>query len=570
MAMPPGLVRGLLLVAAALHIFAQAPGDTTGAKCVLEGTAVDFATGEPVRKATVRLTPEKSKAPGQLATTDESGRFQFQEIPPGEYELTGERTGYVKGEFGASKAGDAGAPLRLYAGDKLSGLTLKLARCSIVTGKVSDENGDPIAKVLVSAVRRSWLRGQPFYSSLPGAYTDDTGSYRISDLPPGRYYLSADASSDRFVEKQGGQEKQILWSFYPGSRSLDGAEALDVQSGQDVAGIDFKLAPEPVFHIRGKLTEEIDNFALSVHFHKLGNGIAGELENGLKPDGTFDFAGAPAGTYDVELVSDDHMQTIARTSVEVKKSDVNRLVIPVPKKLRVKGIVHRPDSDTPARLTVFARDLDSPAMSFPYGVVTGLDGQFEIDDLWPGRYVFNIDDKAPGEYVKSVQYRGQETLGAGAELSGGTGEVEIILARGAARVEGSVRAEEGTFVGGLDVVLAPRVNGRLLLGKTDQNGRVSFEDVAPGAYDVFAVANMDTGLLENRDFISQLQGDGTEIEIPENGNLQIDIPLSRDEDVQRALGLLIAHNGHQTACALSLLIAHNGHQTACALENAGL
>src|SRR5208282_2779181 len=87
---------------------AAKPGDFA----TLDGHILDALTGEPVKKATVTLTPtnvkqQDSLAPGatlpqQFATTsDSSGHFAMKDIDPGSYRMQVTRNGYVAGEYGA-------------------------------------------------------------------------------------------------------------------------------------------------------------------------------------------------------------------------------------------------------------------------------------------------------------------------------------------------------------------------------------------------------------------------------------------------------------------------------------
>lgn len=130
------------LLLAATQILARQASDTMQAphaKCVLEGTDVDFTTAQPLRKTTIRLVPSLGAVPGYMGITDTSGHFQLEGIAEGAYELTGERAGYLKSEFGARRPGGTGTILHLKAGDKLTDLAVRLVRCSVITGKVSNE-----------------------------------------------------------------------------------------------------------------------------------------------------------------------------------------------------------------------------------------------------------------------------------------------------------------------------------------------------------------------------------------------------------------------------------------------
>ena len=532
------------LLFAAIHVSAQQT------KCVLDGTAIDFITAEPLRKTTVRLIPSVYSAPGQLAITDVSGHFHFEGVPAGEYQLTGERTGYLKSEFGARQPGSNGTTLRLKAGDKLTGLVLKLAPCSVITGKVTDENGDPISKAVVYAVSRTWIRGQRHYDRSEGSWTNDMGEYRIIDLPPGAYYLAAEISSQAFVDKQGGREKQILSAFYPDSRTLDNAQLLNVEPGQSLRGMNFRLRAGPVFHIRGKLAGNVraEQLTLGAYPRNLGSNNFGggimDLESEVKEGGTFDFSRVPAGSYDLELLSDEYKQIVAKILVEVKNSDVNGLMVSVPNRFEVKGIVHLMGATSAAlsQLIVAAGDAGSPLMSHPYQANVEPDGAFTIQNVWPGKYLFGSGGPGQGDYVKSVQYGGQEVLGIPVELSSDAAQIEITISGGAGRIDGSLQQpESGAPVGGLQVVLALeplRSDDGVLVTKSDQDGHFSFATVRPGKYYAFAVGDVDFGLLQNKSFIAQLQGNGVEVDLPESGKLQIRVPIISSEDVQRALSVL--------------------------------
>ncbi len=489
-------------------------------------------------------------APEQLTVTDASGNFQFSGFPEGAYELTGERTGYLKSEFGARQSGVGGTPLRLEAGDKLTGLTLKLVRIGVITGRVLDENGEPVSNAVVHAVSRLWIRGQPFYSTSGNTETNDAGEYRMINLRPGRYWFYADHWSESFVEKQGGPEKRLVGSFYPNSPSLDGALLAEVQPGHDVAGVNFQLRTEQVFHIRGKLAGKAPqdedgrpSLSLSASPHGL-KGIV-DLDCDLKDDGRFDCSRVPAGSYDLELLSDEYKQAVAKLSVEVRKSDVSGLLFPIANRLELKGVVHRLDSANSAlaQLKVFAADTASPLMSHPYAAHVESDGSFKIENVWPGNYVFGIGAGAPGDYVKSVQYGGYEVLGVPLELTASPGPFEITLSGGTGRIEGSIQpADSDVSAGGLQVVLIsdePRTDDAgLQLAKADQAGQFSFKYVVPGNYHAFAVADVDPELLRNRSLANQLQGSAAEVEVSEGGNLQIHVPVIAAEAVQRALSML--------------------------------
>jgi hypothetical protein len=71
-------------------------------------------------------------------------------------------------------------------------LLFRLQSGGVISGRVTDENGDPFPHVEVQVLKRSSVHGSIRISrdELP-ADTNDLGEYRVFDLTPGRYYAVA-------------------------------------------------------------------------------------------------------------------------------------------------------------------------------------------------------------------------------------------------------------------------------------------------------------------------------------------------------------------------------------------
>src|SRR5437773_1013524 len=82
---------------------AAAPNpDKPKEKSKVEGRVISLATGEPVRKATLRMRgvvttaiTNSADVPNYTSTTDNEGKFLFEDIEPGRYMLSAERAGFV-------------------------------------------------------------------------------------------------------------------------------------------------------------------------------------------------------------------------------------------------------------------------------------------------------------------------------------------------------------------------------------------------------------------------------------------------------------------------------------------
>ena len=78
-------------------------------------------------------------------------------------------------------------------GDARTGEILKLTPQSVITGRVLDEDGDPLPAAYVQIFTPQYENGYRTLRSLDATNVDDTGRYRLSRIAPGHYYLRASA-----------------------------------------------------------------------------------------------------------------------------------------------------------------------------------------------------------------------------------------------------------------------------------------------------------------------------------------------------------------------------------------
>lgn len=119
-------------------------------RAVFAGSVIDSATRQPIPKVSVRVNPVAEGRPAYAATTDSSGRFRFVAIQPGEYRVRVQHRGYVD----RWKNG-----VRLAAGDALADVTITLEPKAVITGRVVDAEGTPLAGAAVSIVVERWVHG---------------------------------------------------------------------------------------------------------------------------------------------------------------------------------------------------------------------------------------------------------------------------------------------------------------------------------------------------------------------------------------------------------------------------
>src|SRR5262249_42923814 len=155
-------------------------------------------------------------------SSDGAGKFHFEGIEPGRYLLSAERSGYVQQVYGARGSNRAGLPLTVTAGGRLADLTIPLTPQGIISGKIEDEDGDPVTGVQMFVYRMGYQGGQKQLMPAGGANVNPDGTFMAGNLNPGRYYLSA---MDRRAMMMGGMmersgnrapEEGYLTTYYPG------------------------------------------------------------------------------------------------------------------------------------------------------------------------------------------------------------------------------------------------------------------------------------------------------------------------------------------------------------------
>ena len=169
----------------------DARATTPSGSAIVRGRVVAAATGEPIGRAIVRVeSPSLELARSMM--TDLDGRFEFQHLPAAQITLSASKTGFLSLHYGQRRPFQAGRPIALTSGQVLDKMEIALPRAGVIAGRVFDDVGEPATGVAVEAARLKFESGQRTLSSVGSrGETDDRGEYRISELPPGSYFVLA-------------------------------------------------------------------------------------------------------------------------------------------------------------------------------------------------------------------------------------------------------------------------------------------------------------------------------------------------------------------------------------------
>ncbi len=336
-----------LAVFPALWLAAQQPAADPNAeqkKIRLEGKVLS-ASGEPLNRADVRLLPQNNlntlpigrgggaipNPPGSYsAATDEQGKFVFENVAAGSYQMVAERTGYITQRYGAKTPTGSGTPLTLKEGDKLLTLEIPMLRQGIIAGRVTDRDGEAVPNMQVRASRYQYTNGKRQLTMAADTVTDDRGDYRIANLPPGRYFVIADTRPAFGPGWRGagfpGQAPQPgsaaaptetnVTTYYPNSLDTAGAVQIDVAAGSESLGVNIQVRREKVYSIRGAVADQTTNApaAGAMLFPVPAEWSAGGAPESMpqitraNADGSFEIRGLLPGAYTIQGIAGNTLQ----------------------------------------------------------------------------------------------------------------------------------------------------------------------------------------------------------------------------------------------------------------------
>ena len=543
----------------------------------VEGTILSL-NGAVVRKATVRLQGTGGQ-PGQLPvsyieTTDNGGKFVFDDVAPGRYLLSAEKPGFVSARYGARANTSPGTQLTLTAGTETKDLAIKMTPQGVIAGKVLDQDGDPVISVQVQALRFTYARGRKQLQPSGGATTNDLGEYRLINLLPGRYYVSA---TDRRTTQFGAQERPgrsgtvpegNITTYYPNGADASSGVAIDVPAGGEMRGVDIRLLQAKVYAVRGKVVDDSGApvsalVAFNPKEDAMGTNPANRSVTQSR-NGTFEFRDIVPGTYVLQFVQmvgvngNQPPKVTGRMEVTVADANIDGLTLALRPSPEITGTVKLEDGDIssllkPAQNTPGVGVAGNPLVVQAGRLALNLiatesvisavrpaqvkdDGTFQFDAVGTGKYMLNVMSPPPGTYLKSARFAGQDVTNALIDTTSGTGgTLDLVLSSKGAKVKGSVQNEKGEALAGVMVTLWPKtpdasLTGGVHLGFTDPNGGFAFQSLAPGDYYVAGWEDLDAGLAQSADFLSHFTSEASAITLAEGGQESKDLkPVPADK-----------------------------------------
>lgn len=454
----------------------------------ISGTVTD-EHGQPLAGICVSASAESSGGSDQ---TDVSGAYTITALATREYRLylydCNSPRRYSSEYYDDTRDYSSADLVAVTAGAGVTGIDADLSLGGSISGTVTDEAGQPLAGICVSANGDAW-----------GAtdQTDASGIYAITTMPPGEYrmHFSDCNSPRRFVSE---------WH----SDRLDYATAdpISVGEGAEIAGVDAALALGGA--IAGTVTDAAGGPLDDVCVRAKPPGSGESTWGYTDASGVYEVGGLRAGQYKVQFIDcrnprvyldewyDDHPYDGGVELVTVAAGQTTEGIdAELAAGSSIAGTVTDPAGDPLADICVDA----VPVGGGDWGSdQTDASGNFLTTRLRAGDYRIRFEDCESGTYLtewyddKPSQYLAHGvTVGEGGQLTG----IDAVMSPGSS-LSGTVTDEAGDPAETCVAVYRAADGDYAGSSDTDASGRYLVGELAPGEYTVRFRECGDEGLLD--------------------------------------------------------------------------
>ncbi len=525
------------------------PSDTTDPnakppeKGKIVGQVTSASTGEPLKKATVSVyRTDSQNGDSATATTDAAGHYEIPDLDPGKYSASAQRNGYVHQTFG-SKTGTSGGSLITIGPGGIMEAGFKLIQQSVVTGRVVDEDGEPVPRVSVQLTRLSYHNGKATQSPVGSAMTDDRGEYRIFEVAPGKYFLSATYSRNNFSYGRDTTPSDDSYApvYFPGTTDPQSATKVTVPKSGELNGIDIALQKVKSYRIRGSIVSNIPGESkpgrVYITLTPKSPGVP-QTFNVMKsaqtqPDGKFEFRGVTPGAYEINANLFSGESYVGRQEVTVAQDSVNGVIVTIEPGITLTGNI-KMDGDPKAAVgnieVSLQREQSSPYGGAMYGK-TKDDGSFTLKNVDLSKVRLTTFSLPEGAYVKRASIGSVDLTNRTLDLATvHGGAIEVVLSPKGATADGSVKNDKDEAVTNGTVVLIPdnpnRSSHELYKTATlDQYGHYKITGITPGSYSLFAFQNVEHGIWEDPDYLKNIEKQGVGVSLSEGDQQSNDLKV---------------------------------------------
>jgi protocatechuate 3,4-dioxygenase beta subunit len=541
----------------------------------IRGRVLAADTGAPLRRVMVTLLGQSARPSvegpvsieagttlpvvsqggvNRRVNTDDTGGFVFAQLPPGVYRVmaspNASRPQYLGAAHGARQPLQPGKPLELADGQRIDAADIVLPRAAVVTGRVTDDAGDPMARVMVYVLQS---RGGQLTRSGPSAMTDDLGQFRLFGITPGDYVVGADnrAGGGPPIE---GETIGFVTTYSPGTTNPSEASRVRLRAGQE-AMADIRMVQGRLFKITGSVVngrgEPVQRASIQVMRRDAFGQVSG-TGAGMDPQGRFTANNLPPGEYRLVArgiitapgaggpAAQREAAEMAIETVVVGQSDVTDVLLMLRPGATIAGsIAYDTPPATPVRVRVMTAAADRLGMTGPEATFDATDNSFTLQNLF-GEKLIRPSIMAQGWALKSVLLRGTDITDIPTAFTPqDSGRLQVVLTSRAPSLGGTVADDDGqpvkdggsVLIFGEDPATWIARSSMLRLVSITPDGTFRTQGLREGQYFVMALSRERAPLINDpsREVLEALSKQATRVTLMADEHRRVDLRLAAME-----------------------------------------
>jgi protocatechuate 3,4-dioxygenase beta subunit len=513
------LRRQLVLAAALLCAVAPAARAQAAAPATVSGRVTDGERGLPgVTVMLVYNEPSQRFRMAARAKTDAEGRFLLTNVAPARYQILPVAPTHIV--EGLVNNYPPGRPLTVNAGEEVKDIDFKLEAGGVITGRVTDADGNPVVGEQVRATPAEENPAQPRFNGFDprDQMTDDRGVYRLFGLPPGRYRVSVGRAGESGAVSFG-RRKLFRHTFHPDTVEQAQARVVEVKSGFESADIDITVGRAlKTYRVSGRFVTADTNqpvAGISVGYITVDarGRRSGGYGSGTVTDARGEFAtdGLAPGRYAVHATNSFSRPGQEPSEFysdplffEVTESDVSGLLVKLKRGATVSGVVviegvadRAAAAQMLSALRVYAAVEPDRRSQVGTGgptrpVSVNPDGTFRVAGVAPGKLRLGVlNDAVRGLTATRIELNGANVIqgfavAEGAQVTG----LRVVMTHGTGTIIGQTTFVNGAPPSGARLMAVARsagpAPGEMVSHRAEVDARGFFriEGVPPGEYEV--------------------------------------------------------------------------------------
>jgi len=491
---------------------------------------------------------------GGVVSTDADGRFEVKDLPAGRYTISASKAGYVGVSYGQRQPEQPDTVLDVRDGQMVEKIALALPRGGVVTGRVVDEFGEPIAGAQVSPMRYRFGPGGRRMMASGGGTTDDLGAFRLYGLMPGDYYVAASVRSEQQMMMVSGVNTPAAATdgfaptYFPGTPNPAEANRISVRAGAETTNDSFALSPARLSRISGRAISStgepvVQGFVTLMPAGRVTGGapFGGPSSGMTSPDGTFHLAGVVPGTYVMMLQrrNNDPQAEFANLRITVGEGDVDNVMLVTSRGAIARGVIVTDEGSPlpvrPEQVNVSSRPAD-PEMFMQGGQgKVNPDWTFELTGL-SDRLVLAAFLQSAEWALKAILLNGVDVTDTPMEFTAGqTVEgFEVVFSRKRTELSGVITGERNAPETDATVIIFPEDASKWTWGtrfirtaRPSQDGRYTLRAMPPHDYLVAVVKNIEQGQWQDPEYLETLREQAVRVSFNEGETKVLDLKIPR-------------------------------------------